>query len=331
MSSREIEAVYFIKPGKVEIKGTKITSPEEGEIQIQIKACGVCKGDVNVFKGIDLEWYQSTWGQPPIVAGHEGVGVVSEVGRNITDLNPGDKVTLVPGKSVSGHFSQYVNLPRTQIAKIPDTVKDFSQWIAEPQSCVINALYHTRIFPGENVIVIGCGFMGLLIIQALKGASVAGKIIGVDIDTEKLELARRFGAEETFNPDKKRDLLELIKSYSKNTDIIIEAAGTQQTLDLSTELVKVGAKIIIFAWHHGKRTINGTRWHLGGVRVLNAGPAIEPDFLRMFQGTVSLMKRGIFDLNLLVTHRMSYNEAQQLLEIAVEPKKHKYIKGVLMF
>lgn len=331
MSSQKIEAVYLVKPGKIEIRESEINPPKEGEVQIQVKACGVCTGDVNVFKGIDVEWYQSTWGDLPTIAGHEGVGVVNKVGRNINDLTPGDKVTLVWGECLNGHFASHVNLSREQVAKIPEDVEDFCVWITEPQACVINALYHTQIFPGERLLVIGCGFMGLLIIQALKGASFAGEIIGVDIDNRRLKMAKEFGANVTFNNNKEDDISELTSLFSNKTDIVIETAGVQETLYLGTKLVRPGGKFTIFAWHHGNRIFNGTKWHLGGIRVLNAGPAIEPNFLRIFKGTVALMKRGIFNLSPLITHRLSYKKAQQMFEIATEPGKYKYIKGVLTF
>lgn len=331
MSKSIMEAVYFIEPGKLETREKTKPIPKSRELQVKVKACGICTGDVNVFKGNDVEWYYSTWGKPPIVPGHEGVGIISEVGKDIKDLKVGDNVMIAPGGPESGHFAQYVVVPKELVIKIPNEVKDYSLWISEPQTCVVSALYNLNIFPGEDVIIIGCGFMGLLLIQALSRATFIGKIIGVDIDSERLEKAKNMGADEIFNSGNEEELCMLFKKYSKNIGIVVETAGVQQTLDLSNALIDNGGKISIFSWHHGKRSIDGTKWHLGGIKVLNTTPNMEPNFLKMFYGMVSFINRGVFNLDLLITHRMNFTEAQKLMEIAAEPKKNKYLKGVLMF
>jgi len=317
------KAVCFVAPEKVEIREIDVPLPERDEVMVRIKACGVCQGDVSTFLSIkDVPHIF------PSFQGHEGVGVVEKVGPQVKNIAPSDTVATLWGGGGGGHFSQYITLPEDYVAKISIQVEKFEHWIVEPVADIVNAIDFTGIFPGNRIAVIGCGFMGLLWIQGLK-RTLAKEIIAIEVDPQRLRLAQKFGADIVFNP--KQEQIKLKELYEGKVDTVVEVAGVQEALDLATNLVRVGGTLTIFAWHHDPRLIRTPgKWHLKGLKVLNATPFMSPNFAEVFQRTVPLLEKKIFDLKPLVTHTLPYTDAQKMLEIASK-KEERYIKGVLLF
>lgn len=317
------KAVCFVAPKKVEIREIDVPLPERGEVMVRIKACGVCQGDVSTFLNIrDVPHVF------PSFQGHEGVGVVEKVGPQVKNITPGDIVATLWGGGGGGHFSQYVTLPEDYVAKISIQVEKFEHWIVEPVADVVNAIDFTGSSPGDRIAVVGCGFMGLLWIQGLKH-TLAKEVMAIEVDPQRLRLAHKFGADIVFNS--KQEKHKLRELYEGKVDTVVEVAGVQETLDLATNLARIGGTLTIFAWHHDPRLIrNPGRWHLKGLKVLNATPFMSPNFAEVFQRTVPLLEKKIFDLKPLVTHILPYTDAQKMLEIASK-KEEQYIKGVLLF
>jgi threonine dehydrogenase-like Zn-dependent dehydrogenase len=203
--------------------------------------------------------------------------------------------------------------------------------MAEPVACAVNGLAWSHIQPGDRVAVIGAGFMGLLLIQGLR-ATLCAEVTAIDIDGYRLELARKFGAQTVINPEAD-DAVTLTRELEANPlDVVIESAGTQSALDLSYRIVRPGGVLNIFSSHRGSgsRDVDIYEWHHKGLRVFNTSPKIEPDFVRVFHRTIPLMRRGVFDLTDLVTHRAPPEGATELFEAAIE-RREGFIKGVVMW
>ena len=102
-------------------------------------------------------------------------------------------------------------------------------------------------------------------------------------------------------------------------------------MDLATRLTRRGGRLAIFSWHHKARNVDLRAWHIGGFTVINASPQNSTDrSVNTFQRAIQLIECGMFDQSQLITHRHSYREAQEALELAAE-KPDGYIKGVLLF
>jgi threonine dehydrogenase-like Zn-dependent dehydrogenase len=181
-------AIEFSSPGTVGLTTLELPPPRPDELLIRVRACGICMFDVNTFKGKLAAPF-------PRVAGHEGVGVVDRVGAEVTAFRPGDKVAFLGGPALS----EYCIVKAERAALIPPDTDDYALWIAEPASCVVNGVRSARVEPGDTVILIGAGYMGLLLVQALP-TRVMHRFVVIDVDDERLELARRFGAAVTLNP-----------------------------------------------------------------------------------------------------------------------------------
>lgn len=315
-----IDALWITNDREVKILPTEINEPGYMEVQVEIKVCGICAMDTYLFSG----GYNRNY---PFKFGHEGVGIVRKVGNNVNSFREGDKVFCAGGAEM---MAQIVNVPVDRVAKIPYDADNFQQWIGEPITCVVNALELTPITPGDTVILIGAGYMGLLNIQGL-AHTLVGKVIAFDIDNTRLQLAREFGADEVYNSNSTegQEAINRIKEGCK-ANVVIEASGSNFGLELANDLLKKGGVLSIFAWHKAIRQFDGTHWHMNGYKIINTSPFSNNHFAEMIERTAILMNKGIFDQRKLITHSSDYHKAQQLFEIAYD-KADNYIKGVVTF
>jgi len=311
----KVQAIFLSK-GKAESREIDMPRPVRSEVLIETKACGICMGDIYVYEGkVPSEQ----------AMGHEGVGVVAEVGEDVVDFKSGDKVTTLGGPA----FAEYYLTDRRNVAKIPDDVGDFSLWISEPAACAVNGIRGSGIQIGDDICTIGCGYMGLLLIQAMP-RNIVGNIFALDIRDERLDLARKFGVDLALNPNEIDVVEEIRDRLGCEADIVIEASGAHGTLGLATELVRPGGKIVIFGRHVMDESVPTEKWHGKGLSVLNTAPAFSKDFGRDFRDAVRLLEKGIFDQKPLITHRFPNEDAQTAFKIASE-RHADYIKGVITF
>ena len=224
------------------------------EVIVQLKYCGVCMSE-------HYDWSTATEG---MTFGHEPIGVVHEVGSEVTMYKPGDRV--------SGIFwgnAQYVVANEEELILIPENVKD-EEAVIEPLACLISAVSKVKIpVVGDKVAVVGCGYMGCGAISLLKmrGAYV----VAVDIRKESLENAKRYGADEVYTPDELpahyMDIPGSDLSFSCGEEcgfkLVMEWGETNESLDLAIRMTKQCGQLALGAYHTGgKRLVD--------VQMLNA-------------------------------------------------------------
>jgi threonine dehydrogenase-like Zn-dependent dehydrogenase len=225
---------------------------------------------------------------------------------------------------------------------IPGPVEDWSDWVVEPIACCVNGVAVADIQPDDVVAVVGCGFMGLGLLQCLR-YSPARLRFALALRDFSLQHALRNGADHALRSDAP-DIVETISELAPARpmpnqyvvpgfeggpcDVVFEASGTASGLARASELVRVGGTLVMFGHHEGQATVDGTLWHMRGIRVLNASPMIASDFTQMFYRTVGLLQSGRLNMADLVTHRAEAGEAQALFE---RSKGKDYIKGVITF
>lgn len=305
--------IRYVKPGAVEFEEIAVTDPGPGEVQVQGLACGICAWDLFTFKhGPDAP--------PAAPPGHEGVGRVVKVGAGVTNVAEGARV-------VGRGFADLYNMAAASLHVIPpDSALPDEHWISEPAACVVTGVDHCNLRAGDRIAVVGCGFMGLMMMQVL-GRSFVDELIAIDIDPARLEMARRFGATRTVNsasPDFAAIQPEL---KALGIDTTVDTTGAQVGLEIATKITKRGGRINLFGWNHGPTTFDGTAWHLGGFTVVNSAPAAA---LRdPFPAAIRLLHRGIIDQAPLVTHVGPLDRLPELLDTGVR-KADGYIKGVVL-
>ena len=307
------QGVKYLEQGGAEIVEIEVLDPEPGEVQLESGACGICALDLYAFRHGTAAMPFT----PP--AGHEGVSHITKIGQGVEGFKEGQRVA-------GGSFARVSNVKATEIYPIPASDQPDEYWVVEPVSCVVTGIDLCNLRPGDRVAVVGCGFMGLLLVQGL-AHSYAEQLIGIDINPKRLELAKRFGADAVFDASE-HDLgghLEELRALE--IDTVVETSGTQAGLNLATRLVRTGGRISEFGWIHGNATVSGDAWHLGGFTIVNPSPFGK--IRDTFPAAIRLMKKGIFDLRPLVTHVVPLEEYPSLCERIADGEEPDYIKGVV--
>lgn len=248
---------------KLEVKEVKIGKPGLGEILVKMEACGVCHTDLHASHG---DWPI----QPklPLIPGHEGVGIVTEVGDGVTSIKIGDRVgipwlfqacgecefclagketlcmdQLNGGYSIDGAFSEYCIAAADYVARIPEGVDSVE---IAPILCAgvttYKALKVSGAQPGDWVAIYGIGGLGHVALQYAK--AMGFKVVAVDIHDDKLTLAKELGADLTVN-GQKTDPVEKIKNEVGGVQASISVAVTKVAFEQAYHSVKRGGSVVL--------------------------------------------------------------------------------------
>jgi len=260
-----------------------------GQVLVRTLACGICSGEVYQYKTI-------MGGRPAeVVMGHEGSGTVAAVGSGVEGFEEGDPVTCIGG----GFADYFVSGPEA-LVKLPKEVDPV--WaMGEPLACVFHAARRFGIDYGDRVGILGCGFMGLLCLQAalLRGP---GYVCAMDPVSWRLDVAKRFGADEVHNPEGQsgRDLVERFGEF----EVVIEAAGSASAIDMATDLVKQHGRIVLIGYHvsnNGMRTVNMQRWNFKAIDVVNGHVRRQDEQRDAMRASLELLRAGRLKTADLVT------------------------------
>jgi L-iditol 2-dehydrogenase len=238
------------------------------DVLIQVKACGICGSDVHGYDG-------STGRRiPPIVMGHEAAGVVVKTGSEVSTIGVGDRVTFdstvscgtcsfcragdvnlcdsrqVIGVSCgdyrrNGAFAEYIAVPAHIVYTLPPAFSFEKAALIEAVSIAVHAAKITEIKPGSSVAVIGAGMIGLLVVQAFRQYGCE-KVFAVDLESKKLDIARRLGADETFLATDPELMHKLNQSAgAQGIDIVVEVVGTQKSITTAINVVRRGGTVTL--------------------------------------------------------------------------------------
>lgn len=248
---------------KLEIKEVERPSPGFGEVLIKMEACGVCHTDLHAAHG---DWPVKP--KLPVIPGHEGVGLVQEVGEGVTSLKVGDRVgipwlfkacgeceyclsgqetlcldQLNGGYSADGAYAEYCVAPADYVARIPDGVDPVE---IAPILCAgvttYKALKVSGAKPGDWVAIYGIGGLGHIALQYAKAMGL--KVIAVDIQDDKLKLASELNADMTIN-NKKVDPVETIKEKVGGVKAAISVAVNKVAFEQAYHSVKRGGSVVL--------------------------------------------------------------------------------------
>ncbi|MHC4403745.1 MAG: galactitol-1-phosphate 5-dehydrogenase [Planctomycetota bacterium] len=245
-----------------------VPTPQIGpnDVLVAVKACGVCGSDVHGMDG------SSGRRIPPIIMGHEASGVIAQVGQGATDWQVGQRVTFdsmlscgvcpfCRGRQINpcdprrvlgvscdefrrdGAFAEYVAVPENILFCLPDGLSFEHAAMTEPLSVAVHAVDRVPIRLNDTAVVVGTGMIGLLVVQALRAAG-CGRILAVDVDPERLDLARRLGADEGLKPDEADVTAEVLRrTDGRGADVVMEAVGMPVTVSLAVASVRKGGSV----------------------------------------------------------------------------------------
>jgi 2-desacetyl-2-hydroxyethyl bacteriochlorophyllide A dehydrogenase len=293
--------------------------PEVGErdVLIQVATCGVCTGEIELWANEELSGH-------PFRPGHEAAGRVVAVGAGVKEVRPGDLVAAITGAG----FAKFTRADVAHVVRLPPGVQ-LEDAIGEPLACAVNAARRVRPDYQDTIVLVGCGFMGLLLLQCLKARSPK-LIIAVDVRQEAVDRAKAFGADLglcTGADDVRQAVMELTEG--KGADIVIEATGTQGGLTLCGELVRIRGHLVIFGYHQsGLRQVDMKRWNYYGLDVTNAHERDPLVYAAGMRAGLDLVAQGKVRLPELITHRYPLRQIQEAFELA-HSKPAGYVKATV--
>ena len=259
-----MKAARFYKPDEpFKIEDVPMPEMAPNQVLVNIKACGICRGDIQRYHG-EIKVPQS-----PMILGHEPSGIVAEIGKDVvTDLKPGDRVAVVAvgcgdcyycrkgldnlcsaiplglGIAKDGCYAEYAAASPRQLFKLPDNAAiEVGAILAGPTGTAFHAINVADPSVGDFVVLFGAGCLGTQALQILKMMGVIVAI--VDIYDEKLEMAKKFGADYTINATRQDPVAEVKKlTEGRGAYAAIEYIGLKQTLLQAIDCLRRGGRVV---------------------------------------------------------------------------------------
>lgn len=320
-----------------DVKAPLISKPNE--VLIEIKACGICGTDIKIFNGeIPVN--------PPLILGHECSGEVVEIGEDVKYVRPKDKVVIDPnipcltcyycrngmenlcknvaslGYTVDGAFARYVVVPEIALYKIPKDMSFIDATLTEPLACVLSGFNKCQVKPGDTVVVLGMGPIGLLFLQLFKNSN-AGRVIVSEVIEERCTLANKFGADYVINPQKE-DVIKRVKDLTsgRGADVVVEAIGHPAATKQAIQIARPGGRIILF-----------------GINPENAEVSFQPRYVTInelqivgnyidyytFIPAINLLHARKIDAKMLISHTFPLKDILEAFKVSISGKAIKVV------
>jgi threonine dehydrogenase-like Zn-dependent dehydrogenase len=257
-----MKVAQFEKPNVLRVIDKPLRALAEGEMLVRVDACGICGTDVHIVEG-------SSRSTPPVVLGHEYSGRVEDEGTVKGTIHAGDHVAIDPniacgrcyycrrglvhlcenlralGVDIDGGMAQYCIVPVNQLYRMPSAMSPELSVFVEPVSCVVHGIEKAGIQPGDTVVILGGGTIGLLMMQLARGAGAARVIITEPLEAKRA-IARLLGADVILNPVETDIRSAVLDLTGAGADVVIECVGRTDTAHLAIEIARRGGTVELF-------------------------------------------------------------------------------------
>ena len=326
-----MKAAVFRGPHRpLEVTEVPTPTPGPNEVLVKVAGCGLCHTDLHyVDHGVE------TFKKPPLILGHEAAGVVAALGAAVRGHAVGDRV-LIPavlscgrcgfcrqgrenlctqlvmlGNNVDGAYAEFVAVPAAELVPVPDNLPlERACVIADAISTPYHAVKHRgRVRMGDTVAVVGCGGVGLNVVQC---AAVAGaRVLAIDLNESRLETARALGAAETINPRAVERVDKVVRQHTDGgVDVAFEAIGTPATIELAFGLLRRGGRLCVIGYSREPVTISAAKlmyYELEIVGSLGCGGGEYPEI-------IDLVRSGRIKLDPIVSGTLPLAEINEGLD-----------------
>lgn len=341
-----MKAVLAYGPHDYRLVERPVPRPGLGEVVIRVLSTGICASDIKCFTGAALFWGDGKTGgycQAPVTPGHEFVGEVVALGEGAAErhqLQIGDHAIseqIVPCGScrycregsywmcavhdiygfrqrVFGAWAEYMLFPAGSLNyKVPKSIPVHHAVFIEPLACSIHAVERGEIKYRDTVVIAGCGPLGIGMVAAARMKSPA-RIIALDLNDERLNLALRCGADVAINP-RKVDAVEKVRALTEGygCDVYIEATGHPAAVEQGLQMIRKLGTFVEFSVMREKVTVDWTI--IGDSKELNVhgahlGPYCYPVAIRM-------LEQKLLPMDEIVTHRLPLTDFQKGIDLVV--------------
>jgi threonine dehydrogenase-like Zn-dependent dehydrogenase len=327
-----VKAVVIDRPNRVSYREVETPLCGPDDVLVRSHKAGVCRTDMEMATGLLTD---PRWVRLPCIPGHEWSGTIAEVGANVADLAPGERVVcegLIPcnrcrrckagethlcenydqlGFTRGGGYGELVLAPRRVVHRLPEHVSLDAAVLVEPASVVLRGLQRARLGLAETVGVIGIGTLGSLAIALARLHSPAA-IIAYGIREEELELARQLGANHVVNvaeADAEAETERLVGGL----DLAVETAGAIPAVELATRLPREGRRALLLGIAGDGKLLEVPvdSIVLRDVELIGSVAYTTADWSRV----VGLLAGGLVDFDPIVTHRFSADRFEEAFEL----------------
>ena len=333
-------AVFY---GKHDLRVEEHEMPKVGpkDVLIQVKACGVCGTDVHIYEG-DKGAAEVT---PPTILGHEFSGVISEVGSEVTNYKAGDRVCIDPncycgacepcrngvvhycehmigyGTTVNGGFAEYCAVNERQVYKLGDNTSFEQGAMTEPVACCLHGMDMCEIRPGHQVVVIGGGMIGLLMLQLSRLAGAA-KVALLEPVESKREVGKKLGADICIDPIHEDVKARLKEEGMTWVNTVIECVGRPSTIEQAIDIAGNKAVVMMFGLTKPDETISVKPFEIFRKELVLKASYINPYTEKR---ALELIDSGRLDVSSMVYEVADLDELADILSNPELRAKGKYI------
>ncbi len=329
-------------PGQIQFRDVDRPAPKDNEVIMQTRRIGVCGSDIHVFHG--LHPYTSY----PVVQGHEVGGVVAALGKRVTGLKVGDKITFMPqvtcgkcypcthgmyhiceslkvmGFQTGGAAQEYFALPAENVLKLPDHMSLDEAALIEPISVAAHAIARGGGAAGKKVLVLGAGPIGNLTAQVAK-ASGATAVMITDISPYKVDKARKCGIDFVVNTAKEKLSDAILRHFGpEKADLILECVGAEATITDAILNARKGTTIVVVG-------VFGKKPHVDLGLVQDRELSLIGTLMYQqvnYERAIELVASGKMKLDEMVTHRFPFDKYLDAYE-TIEASKGDYLKVMI--
>ncbi|HSL72000.1 MAG TPA: zinc-binding dehydrogenase [Longimicrobiales bacterium] len=316
------------RPLTIEDAPTPTAGPED--VLVKVAACGVCHTDLHY-----IDHGTPTFKKPPLILGHEIAGTVVEAGTAVTRVRVGDHVLLpavlpcgacaacrtgrenicehgiMLGNNVDGGYAEHIAIAARHVFALPDEIPLVEgAIIADALTTPFHAVVRRgQVQPGDWVIVVGCGGIGINIVQV--AAALGAQVIAIDKAEAKLEWARRLGAAVALNSDEQRVDRAVREISGGGAHVAFEAVGRAATQELALSGLRTGGRLVLVGYSPETMALNAGRVMFRELEVIGSLGCRPVDYPRV----IELVRQGRIRLQELVTHRFGLSDINQAFDL----------------
>lgn len=340
-----MKAAIFYGPKDIRVEEIPLPKCPKKGVLVKLLGSMICGSDIKIYKN----GHQAI--NPPHITGHESCGKIIELGDVDDNYKIGDRVTIqtsIPcGKCKNCHkghfnicenllgisqnypgvFAEYVAIPEQamnmgNLIKVPENLCDEEVCMSEPLACVINGQEQIDIQPGEQVLVIGAGPIGILHSELAK-VSGAGRIMIADISATRLEMAKKFGYSDYINTSE-RSLVEEVLSLTngRGVDVAIVTAPAREPMEQAVQVLDFRGRLSLFgSLVKGNSTISidSRPVHYKELRIIGASSSGTIHMKK----ALSILETGAINTKDIVSHRLPLDKIVEGITMASEGKALK--------
>ncbi|HET8886250.1 MAG TPA: zinc-binding dehydrogenase [Salinimicrobium sp.] len=314
------EAVVISSPEKFEIVETELPQPNEGEVRIKLEGSGINTSNLPIWEGRDSFSYPMLAGEP----GREGWGTIDAIGKNVEDFEEGDIVTCLSNHGFATH-----DIARAEnVIKLPDPIST-EPFPGEALGGSMNVFNRSNIQPNQTIAIVGCGFLGLLLVQLTKSAGA--NVIAISKRDFSLEIAKKSGADYCIKLEDHNQIIEKVNELTngKFCDRVIETTAKELPLNLSVELTAERGKLIVAGFHQEgirNENIQNLINHRIDMVSIHADPK---EYIKGIKDAILAIEKGLMNPYPLFTHSFSLHEIDEAFQY-LKNRPDGFIKALIL-